>query len=240
MTRKISLGTLAGILAVLWIALAFHPFDRSDWLLENVLTVVGIVLLVATHRVFPLSKISYTTIFVFFCLHTIGAHWTYAEVPYDEAWRSLTGHSLNDALGWERNNYDRVVHFAYGLLLAYPIREVFIRIVGVRGFWGYFLPLDLTMSTSMLYELIEWGAALVVGGDLGQAYLGTQGDVWDAHKDMALASLGALISMSIAAGINIYLQRVFAHEWSESLRVHRRQPLGEVAIRKMLDQKGSA
>jgi putative membrane protein len=240
MTRKIYLGTLAGSLAVLWIACAFNPFNRSDWLLENVLTVLGVGLLVATHRAFPLSKISYTTLFVFFCLHTLGAHWTYAEVPYDEAWRSLTGHSLDAALGWERNNYDRVVHFAYGLLLAYPIREVFLRIVGVRGFWGYFLPLDLTMSTSMLYELIEWGAALVVGGDLGQAYLGTQGDEWDAHKDMALASLGALISMSITAGINVYLQRDFAHEWIESLRVHGREPLGEVAIRKMLDQKGSA
>jgi putative membrane protein len=96
------------------------------------------------------------------------------------------------------------------------------------------------MSTSMLYELIEWGAALVVGGDLGQAYLGTQGDEWDAHKDMALASLGALISMCITAAINVYLQRDFAHEWAESLRVHGREPLGEVAIKQMLDQKGSA
>ena len=94
------------------------------------------------------------------------------------------------------------MHFAYGLLLAYPIREVFLRIANVRGFWGYFLPLDLTMSTSMLFELIEWGAVLVVGGELGQAYLGTQGDEWDAHKDMALASLGALISMGVTAGIN--------------------------------------
>jgi putative membrane protein len=190
--------------------------------------------------VFPLSKVSYTTLFVFLCLHTIGAHYTYAEVPYDEAWRNLTGHSLNAALGWERNNFDRVVHFSYGLLLAYPIREVFLRIASVRGFWGYFLPLDLTLSTSALYELIEWGAALVVGGDLGQAYLGTQGDEWDAHKDMALAALGALISMCITAGINIYLQRDFAREWAESLRVHGRKPLGEVAIKEMLDQKGSA
>ena len=240
MSRKTYLGTLAGILAVLWAALAFHPFDRSDWWLENALTFIGITVLVVTHRAFPLSKVSYTTLFVFFCLHTIGAHWTYAEVPYDEAWRGLTGHSLDDALGWERNNYDRVVHFAYGLLLAYPIREVFLRIANVRGFWGYFLPLDLTMSSSMLYELIEWGAALVVGGDLGQAYLGTQGDEWDAHKDMALASLGALISMGVVAGINIFLQRDFAHEWTQSLRVHGREPLGEVAIRQMLDQKGSA
>jgi putative membrane protein len=133
-----------------------------------------------------------------------------------------------------------VVHFSYGLLLAYPIREVFLRIANVRGFWGYFLPLDLTMSTSMLYELIEWGAVLVVGGELGQAYLGTQGDEWDAHKDMALASLGALISMGVTAGINIYLQRDFAREWAKSLRIRGRAPLGEVAIKKMLHQKGSA
>ena len=76
---------------------------------------------------------------------------------------------------------------------------MFLRIGNVRGFWGYFLPLDLTMSTSMLYELIEWAAAELVGGDLGAAYLGTQGDVWDAHKDMALASLGALIAMTVTA-----------------------------------------
>ena len=240
MSRNAYLGTLAALLAALWIPLAFHPFDRSDWWLENALLFGAVALLVSTHRAFPLSKISYTTIFVFLCLHTVGAHYTYAEVPYDAAWRNLTGHSLNAALGCERNNFDRVVHCAYGLLLAYPIREVFIRVANVRGFWGYFLPLDLTMSSSMLYELIEWGAALVVGGDLGQAYLGTQGDVWDAHKDMALASLGALISMCITAAINIYLQRDFAHEWAESLRVHGREPLGEVAIRQMLDQKGSA
>ena len=240
MSRNVYLGTLAALLAALWVALAFHPFDRSDWWLENVLLFAAVGLLVSTHRAFPLSKVSYTTIFVFLCLHTVGAHYTYAEVPYDEAWRNLTGHSFNSAFGWTRNNFDRVVHFSYGLLLAYPIREVFIRVANVRGFWGYFLPLDLTMSTSMLYELIEWGAALVVGGDLGQAYLGTQGDEWDAHKDMGLASLGALISMCITAAINVYLQRDFAHEWAESLRVHGREPLGEVAIKQMLDQKGSA
>src|SRR5678816_1525806 len=96
---------------------------------------------------------------------------------------------------------------------------MFLRIGNVRGFWGYFLPLDLTMSTSMLYELIEWAAAETVGGDLGALYLGTQGDVWDAHKDMALASLGALITMGVTAAINWRLQRDFAREWTESLRV---------------------
>ena len=129
-----------------------------------------------------------------------------------------------------RNMFDRLVHFAYGLLLAYPIREMFLRIGNVRGFWGYFLPLDLTMSTSMLYELIEWGAAEYFGGDLGMAYLGTQGDVWDAHKDMALASLGALIAMIATALINSHLQRDFARDWAESIRVKRKQPLGENAL----------
>jgi putative membrane protein len=142
-------------------------------------------------------------------------------VPYQQWFPSLAG---------GRNMFDRLVHFSYGLLLAYPIREMFLRIGNVRGFWGYFLPLDLTMSTSMLYELIEWGAAEYFGGDLGQAYLGTQGDVWDAHKDMALASLGALIAMFITALVNRHLQRDFAAEWAESIRVKRRKPLGEEAI----------
>jgi putative membrane protein len=225
---------LAAVLLVLWIVLAFNVFDRSDWLLENALTVAAVALLAATYRAFPLSRISYTLIFIFLCLHTLGAHYTYAQVPYNAWWKSLTDSTFNELVGWQRNNYDRVVHFSYGLLLAYPIRELFLRVAGVRGFWGYFLPLDLTMSSSMLYELIEWAAAELVGGDLGAAYLGAQGDVWDAHKDMALASLGALIAMSVTAAINARLKRDFAHEWVESLRVKRATPLGEVALAKML------
>ena len=121
-------------------------------------------------------------------------------------------------------------------MLVYPIREIFIRVANVKGFWGYFLPLDLTMSTSMLYELIEWGAATYFGGDLGVAYLGTQGDVWDAHKDMALASLGAFGAMGITAAINMALQRDFAEDWNESLRIKQEQPLGEDEIMRMLNE----
>ena len=134
----------------------------------------------------------------------------------------------------ERNYFDRMVHFLFGFLLAYPIRELFMRVAGARGFWGYYLPLDLTMSFSMLYELIEWAAAEVFGGELGAAYLGTQGDVWDAHKDMALASLGALIAMFVTALVNRHLQRDFAAEWAESIRVKRKKPLGEEAIVKSI------
>jgi putative membrane protein len=239
MTRKLYFTILIAALAVLWVALALHPVDRSDWVLENVLLLMGVVVLVATRKRLPLSGISYTCILVFLCLHVIGAHYTYAEVPYDSAFRSLTGHSFNELVGWKRNNYDRVVHFSYGLLLAYPIRELFLRVADVRGFWGYFLPLDLTMSSSMLYELIEWLAAESFGSGLGAAFLGSQGDEWDAQKDMALASLGALITMTITAIVNAMSQRDFAREWVESLRVHRTQPLGEIELQRRQAERAS-
>jgi putative membrane protein len=198
---------------MLWIGLAINPHSREDWLLENVLLLLGVAAIVGTYRRVPLSLVSYTMLFVFICLHTIGAHYTYSEVPYDQWFKSLTGSTLNEVMGWHRNYYDRLVHFCYGLLLAYPVREVFIRLTGMRGFLSYFLPLDLTMSTSMLYELIEWGAAVNFGDGLGAAFLGSQGDVWDAQKDMALASLGALITVLVAAAINRSLKRDFVHEW---------------------------
>src|SRR4051812_36534649 len=227
-------------LTLLWLFLlyatawAFNPVDRKDWLLENALTVLGLIFLVVTYRRFPLSNISYTLIFVFLCLHTIGAHYTYSLVPYNDWTRRLFGKSLNEMFGVQRNYYDRLVYFSFGFLLAYPIREIFLRIAQVRGFWGYYLPLDLTMSFSMLYELIEWAAAVGLGGDLGAAYVGAQGDVWDAQKDMALATLGATISMLVVAFINWKFDRNFGAELRDSLRDHGAGPLGENKLRDML------
>jgi putative membrane protein len=225
---------LALIFLAYWLALAIEPYDRGDWLLENLMVFVFAVALIASARRLPFSRISYSMIFVFLCLHTVGAHYTYSQVPYDNWVMAWTGRSLNEAMGWERNHYDRLVHFLYGLLLAYPIREIFLRVVDVRGFWGYFLPLDVTMSTSMIFELVEWGVALNVGGDLGMAYLGTQGDIWDSHKDMALASGGALIAMLVTLLVNVALQRDFAREWRDSLKVKHQEPLGEVRINRLL------
>lgn len=226
--------TILGILfAILFVALAIDPVDRADWMLENALVGGFLLLSVLIHRHFAFSKLSATLIFIFLCLHEVGSHYTYALVPYDQWFKALTGGTFNELVGWERNNYDRVVHFSYGLLLAYPLREMFLRVVDVRGFWGYFLPLDVMMSTSMLYELIEWAAAEAFGGELGMAYLGTQGDIWDAHKDMALASTGALIAMGITVAINMALQRDFASEWADSFRVKNTRPVGEDALADM-------
>ena len=224
---------LAAIFSLEWVALAIDPFDRHDWLLENGLVFIVVAIFLLTYKRFTLSRISITLIFLFLCLHEIGAHYTYSNVPYNIWTQKIFGTSLNSVMGWERNHFDRFVHFSYGFLLAYPVREVFLRIAYVRGFWGYFLPLDVTMSTSMIYELIEWGATIMFGGDLGAAYLGAQGDPWDAQKDMFLATLGAVASMTITATINIYLKKDFAREWAESLRVKKHRPLGEDEMRRL-------
>lgn len=226
--------TLLCVFLVFWLVLAVSPADRETWLLENMLVFVSVPLLVWGYGHLELSRISCTLLTLFFCLHAIGAHYTYSLVPYDDAWRAVFGRSLNETLGFSRNHYDRLVHFLFGALLAYPCRELFIRVAGVKGFWGYFLPVILMMSFSLLYELIEWGAAVTFGGDLGVHYLGTQGDEWDGHRDMALASLGAVFCMLVTMTINVSLQRDFAREWQESLRVKDATPLGEVAIARML------
>jgi putative membrane protein len=228
---------LSLVFLLVWAALAIDPLYRKDWALENVLVAVFVLIIAVSYRHLLLSRISYTLIFIFLCLHEVGSHYTYSEVPYDRWFQAMTGGTFNDLVGWERNNFDRVIHFCYGLLLAYPVREIFLRVVNVRGFWGYFLPLDLTMSSSMTFELFEWGAASLFGGDLGMAYLGTQGDIWDSHKDMALASLGALTAMSFTALLNVYLQRDFAREWAESLRVKRTEPLGEDELARLWEQR---
>lgn len=222
------------VLLALFVALAtllgIAPLHRADWALENALAVLGVLLLVWTYKRMRLSNASYGLIFLFLVLHEVGAHYTYAEVPYDVWFEQLTGETLSSRFGFERNHFDRLVHFAYGLLLAYPLRELFVRVAEARGFWGYFLPLNIVMSTSMLYEVLEWLAALTVGGDLGQAYLGTQGDVWDAQKDMLWATLGAALALLILGLVHRSLDRDFHREWRESLRVKVAGPLGVMLL----------
>ncbi len=101
-------------------------------------------------------------------LHAVGGHYTYAEVPF--------GYWLKDAFHLGRNHFDRIVHFSFGLLMAYPIREVFLRVASSRGFWAYYLPLDVTLAFSAVYEIIEMIVAKIATPGAGDAYLGTQGD----------------------------------------------------------------
>jgi putative membrane protein len=174
---------------LLWTWLAIAPVDRRDWLLENLLALALVALLVLTYQRFQFSDVSYVLIAFFMTLHAVGAHYTYAEVPF--------GFWLKDLFSLSRNPFDRIVHFAYGALLAYPVREVLMRLVGVRGLWSYYLPASLILAQSGLFEIIESVVAALVSPELGSAYLGTQGDEWDAQKDMASAFGGAALAMIV-------------------------------------------
>ncbi|XQW86322.1 DUF2238 domain-containing protein [Thalassotalea piscium] len=196
LSNKVYALMLLTLFIILWVGLAINPLSRDDWLLENIIPMISLVCLIATYHRMSFSKLSYFVIFLFLCLHTLGSHYTYSQVPYDKWVFALTGGSLDAFMGWERNQFDRLVHFLYGLLLLYPVKELVIRTTQVKRGMAYFVAVLIIMSTSMLYEFIEWGAAEFFGGDLGVSYLGTQGDVWDAHKDMLLASIGAVISAS--------------------------------------------
>ena len=193
-------AALLAAFCVIFVALGIAPLYRQDWLLENVLVFVAVPLLVATRHRLRFSHLAYACLFVFFTLHEVGAHYTYSLVPYDEWFQALTGRSLDAILGFERNHYDRLVHFLYGLLVTPAAVELFARFGRYPRTWAALFPLLFITSHSVIYELVEWGAAAVFGGELGQAYLGTQGDIWDAQKDMALALLGSVVAI-VALGL---------------------------------------
>jgi putative membrane protein len=187
----------------LWSLAAVAPHDRSDWLLENLLVFAVAALLAATHRRLTLSNFSYLLLFVFLALHAVGAHYTYSLTP--------PGFWVQAALDLPRNPYDRFVHFTFGLLLVYPIREVARRVLHLHGAWSYAVPLLAALSLSSSYEIVESWAARLVDPDLGTAFLGTQGDEWDAQKDMSLALVGALLGLAATA---LYRRRTGREPWT--------------------------
>lgn len=220
---------LFSIFVAVWCWAAWNPLHPDDWLLENYLVFFWVPVLLVTAKFFRLSDISYGLITLFMCLHVVGSHYTYAEVPF--------GDTLSELVGAGRNMYDRLVHFAFGLLLAYPIREVLVRIARLRGFWAYFFPIDVTFALSSIYEIVEWKAAALVAPDLGLAFVGSQGDVWDSQKDMLLAGTGAIIAMIIVFLLNLWLNPNTWTEMRNSFVVPKEDhPLGEVTIAEWLDE----
>jgi putative membrane protein len=192
-------GTLLTLFVAVWLLLAIAPISRQDWLLENLLVLAAVPLLAITRHRMAFSNISYVCLFVFLVLHTIGAHYTYALVPYDRWWEAITGQTFSALVGWERNHYDRVLHLLYGALMVPPSIELLERYAPSRGGWRWVLPMLFLMSHAGVYEVVEWIAASIVAPDLGDAYLGTQGDRWDAQKDMALATVGTLLALLVVA-----------------------------------------
>jgi len=184
-------AVLLGAFLVWFAAWGIAPSFREDWLLENALVFVAVPTLLWAHSRFRFSNRAYFALFVFFCLHEVGAHYTYSLVPYRE-WIPVLA-------GTERNHYDRLVHLAYGLLVTPAMWEVFQAYSPGRAAWRWLLPATTMFGHSVIYELVEWAAAEIFGGDLGVAYLGTQGDPWDAQKDMVLAALGTTTALCTIA-----------------------------------------
>jgi putative membrane protein len=183
---------LAGLLiwyVMLSLWTAYAPADRQFWLLSSILPALLVLLLVGTHRYLPLSAASYFLITLFLTLHTVGVRYTYAQVP--------AGVWLEQAMPLGRNQYDRIVHFCFGFLLTYPIEELFRLTVPLRGWLLYYLPVMTVLGLSGLWEIIESWVARLLHPELGITYLGSQGDVWDAQKDMAAALYGALLCTAL-------------------------------------------
>jgi len=183
--ENVLLKALLGWYVLFWAVMAIAPLDRPFWMLTNVLPFVLVATLVATHRAYPLSDVSYLVITVFLTLHAIGAHYTYTNVPF--------GFWLEDVLGFHRNHFDRIVHFSFGFLIIYPFRELLIRSARITGFWAYALPVSTVMACAGLWEVLESWIARMFRPELGLNALGAQGDIWDAQRDMAAALYGALL-----------------------------------------------
>lgn len=179
------------IFIINWINSFIGNTDTANWFLENTLVFLFLGFLIFSYKKYQFSDVSYLLICIYLCLHVYGSKYTYAENPL--------GYWLKDELGWSRNHYDRIVHFSFGFLLAYPMREMFLKWLKFPEWVAWTLPIEITLSISGFYELIEWGVADILFKEQGAAYLGTQGDIWDAQKDVFLAFSGAIIATTIVS-----------------------------------------
>ena len=172
---------------IFWVFTGATATNFVNWVLENSLTIPAVVLLIFFYRKLPLSNTSYTLILLFLLLHLYGSQNAYAKNPF--------GFWLMEVFSTSRNHYDRIVHFCFGFLLAYPMQEVLYKVFGVRSWRLYLLPVELSLSISAFYEVVEWLIADVFFPKLGMQFIGAQGDEWDAQKDMFLATVGGFITM---------------------------------------------
>lgn len=191
---KSVLVSTAAVLIVMVLA-SIEPLEWSSYLLHQLGTLLFLALMIIAYRYGYIGSRSYMLAAVFLLIHIIGARYLYSYVPYDDWTQHLFGISLNELFGWQRNMYDRLVHLSYGLLLfsaMYESAKTIFKIQSPKQL--IVIALMINMSSSLLYELLEWGIATTLSPETAEAYNGQQGDIWDAHSDMALALLGGLIS----------------------------------------------
>jgi len=186
---------LACLLLIFWIYGWLYCLDRQDWIIENLLVVICLFILVTTKKWHRFSDLSYLCIFVFVMLHLYGAFYAYTQ--------NALGSWLQNRFHLWRNPYDRIVHFSFGLFMAYPFRELLINKFRMSSRASWLLPIEIAFSFGTIFELIEWGVSVVTTKETGETYVATQGDVWDAHKDILLAATGAAVCMMITYIYNL-------------------------------------
>lgn len=183
------LVAVALLVIVLLIISGLHPAERSTWWMETAPIFIALPILVYAYFRFPFTPLVYAVIAIHAVILLVGGAYTYAKVP--------AGFWVQDTFNLSRNPYDKLGHFWQGFAPALIAREIFIRQRIVRpGVWTSVLGVTIALSVSLLYELIEWGAAVALGQG-AEAFLGTQGDVWDTQSDMGMALIGALVAVAI-------------------------------------------
>jgi len=195
MAKKVALAGVLAIFAASWL----QPLWPLEQTLHSSLTVIGLVALWWVDRRWGLGNGAFAAICGFIAIHCIAARWLYSNVPYD-AWLQAALHwSPNAAFGWQRNHFDRLIHFLYGVCFTPALLQL------ARHAWpalrigqAFTLAVMVVMCSSLAYEWLEWGIALLLSPEAAEAYNGQQGDMWDAHADMLLATLGSLLVWPLA------------------------------------------
>lgn len=192
--RNVRLLFFAAVFLLIWVSTLMGTSDLYNWFIENAMTVASLAFIIISYRYFQFSDLTYGILTLYLSLHVYGSMYTYAENPF--------GYWMKDVFGFERNHYDRLVHFCQGFLLAYPLREMFMHWLKWPRGAGWVIPILISLSSSACYELLEWGVADIMFPEQGPAYLGTQGDVWDAQKDTFVAFAGAVIASTAVSVLN--------------------------------------
>lgn len=173
--------------SILWFVMYCNCINVQDWFIENILIFMYSIYAIFTYNKSTYNNTSYFCIFLFLLLHSYGAMYAYTQNP--------VGEYFQNSYHLKRNPYDRIVHFSFGFLVAYPLYYIFKNKLAVHTKWQYILPVNIITTLACVFELIEWTVAALTTKETGETYVATQGDVWDAHKDIALAIVGATITM---------------------------------------------
>lgn len=189
-TKKAAFIGVLVVFLLTWI----KPLWPQEQALHSSLTVIGLVALFVVNRRWPLSNGAFAAICGFIAIHCIAARWLYSNIPYDLWLQTLTGWSPNAAFGWQRNHVDRLIHFLYGVCFTPALAQLARHAwPALRNSQAFTLAVMTIMCSSLAYEWLEWGIALTMSPEAAEAYNGQQGDIWDAHADMLLATIGSLL-----------------------------------------------